>query len=377
MTPLSGPMQNWLASNREALNARFRMAKRRFPMLDSQGVLDSVATILPTLADSATSDSILLHEVYDLILLHSGRGLLSRGSALSVLLGEAFPKLLRHLSARPTLLPASLSNAAEHLGARGKEFAVLLGALAPSLGSVEQTLDAGTVLAWRLGEARLRDHALKAASSLPDSVALEALGLTGWPDNAAPLAIASLMGDAWHSPRERVSAQTLLTLDRTPRERIVAMIEKLAAPATMPLANWSLCGTVGEFAGFGGSFMRPPWLLNAGAKASRHRFFVRSGDTNFRIDADLFGYVCKPDLTVDFPIQEAPASAGIFKALGLSLGSSRQMLLRDGTLHANGESIQLRGMEGVSSFNVLCDCVVMALEDSHRIRVFAPVRPAL
>src|SRR5262249_3039429 len=157
-----------------------------------------------------------------------------------------------HLLARPTMLPASLSNAVEHLGRRGKEFATTLSALAPRLNSVELVLDTGAVLAWRLGEARLREQALAAAARLPGPVALSVLDLDGWPDNAAPIALASLMGDAWHGPRERVSDKTLAALKNCPREKIVALIEKLATPATMPLANWTLCSVVGQFAGFGG-----------------------------------------------------------------------------------------------------------------------------
>jgi hypothetical protein len=30
---------------------------------------------------------------------------------------------------------------------------------------------------------------------------------------------------------------------------------------------------------------------------------VRSGDTSYRIDADVFGWVCRPDPVADFPVR--------------------------------------------------------------------------
>src|SRR5258706_384694 len=118
----------------------------------------------------------------------------------------------------------------------------------------------GEVLAWRLGEARLREQALKAATQIPNSAALIALGLDGWPPNTAPLAVAALIGDAWTHPRERIRPQTLLGLTHAPRERIFEMLDKLAAPVAMPMTSAStldmrLSGTCGEFAGVGGYFL--------------------------------------------------------------------------------------------------------------------------
>jgi len=178
--------------------------------------------------------------VFDLILLHAGRGLLSLGpSPMRVLLSETFPLMRAQLLQRPLALPSELSNAVENLRAKGGEFARAIGTMAAQL-QPDQIRDAGALLAWRLGEARLREQALSTASQLPNSVALVALGLEGWPAPTAPLALAALIGDAWCHPRERVRPQTLLQLSNAPREKIVAMLEKLSAPfGTQPLSHAS------------------------------------------------------------------------------------------------------------------------------------------
>ena len=70
-----------------------------------------------------------------------------------------FPRLRRLLLARPTDLPAALSNAVENLGGRGLELARGLADLADQVAGGDELLDAGAVFAWRLGEARLRARA--------------------------------------------------------------------------------------------------------------------------------------------------------------------------------------------------------------------------
>jgi hypothetical protein len=226
----------------------------------------------------------LLSSVYDLILLHAGRGTVAPGggdsSALGVLLRKAFPRLRLLLLERPLYLPAALSNAVENLGAHGAELAHGLAALADDLANGDALLDAGAVLGWRLGETRLRTHALARAAQLPPRVVRIALGIEACPQEAVPQVLARLTADGWRWP------------------------EELLTPAPAPAGaktDWSLTARLGNFRGFDGHFLRPPLLLDPGSAAGRHRFWVRS-ETNFRLDADIFGWVCRPDPTVDFPV---------------------------------------------------------------------------
>jgi len=81
MPKVEGPAADWLAARREELNARFRQARKRFGRLDGERVLELAAEVLAPLAgagEPGTAD--LLAAVYDLILLHAGRGLLAAGN---------------------------------------------------------------------------------------------------------------------------------------------------------------------------------------------------------------------------------------------------------------------------------------------------------
>jgi hypothetical protein len=267
---IGGPLRDWLGTSREALNARFRQAHRRNPRLDPRTVLALCRELLPPLAGEQLQTE-LLEVVYDLILLHAGRSLLGAGSAHEVLLRETFPRLRELLSQRPRQLPGALSNAVEHLGERGVVFARTMASLGGSFTDPQQVLDAGAVLAWRLGEARLRESALKLARQLPDVIVLRILFLENRPTDSADKLITALGQNAW-----RFSAWET---DRPSGS-----------------GEWSLVARLGEFEGFGGRFLEPPLLLDAGEQTTPYRFWVRSGEKTYRLDADVFGWVCRPAL---------------------------------------------------------------------------------
>ncbi len=377
---ISGSARDWLASRREELNARFKLARRRFGKLDAQAVLALNAELLPPLADggAAGSDE-LLSEIFDLVILHAGRGLLSSGvSPMRTLLSETFLRLKPLLLKHPRQLPSALSNAVENLGAKGGEFARGMSAMAAALQSADQVRDAGAVLAWRLGEARLREYALNAAAALPNSVLLEALDLGGWPAVTAPLALAALNDDTWIHPRERVRPTLLLQLGSASPQKIAETGSKLSAGTAAAWANMRFCGTCGEFEGYGGNFFEPPKLLNAGKNAQRHRFFVRSGEINYRIDADVFGWVCRPDPTCDFPIQDTAWRAGVGATLVSSLkGTKKTVLFSDGAFFAGGKLEQVQGLAQASTYCAAENTLAATQYDSFRVRIFSPARPVL
>src|SRR5262245_60028499 len=147
---IAGPVRDWLAARRHDLNGRFRLAQRRFPRLSAETVFPLCRELLPPLAGTGEAGSAeLLASVYELILLHAGRGTLAPengGSpALNELLRVTFPRLRPLLLARPSDLPAALSNAVENLGGRGLDMARGLAELGTA---GDDLLDAGAVLAW-------------------------------------------------------------------------------------------------------------------------------------------------------------------------------------------------------------------------------------
>jgi len=363
---ISGPAARWLEARREALNARFEQARRRHPGLAPEVVLGALDSILPPLA-GGEGDEALLSAVYDLVLLHVARGAFGAQPGLGVLLRETFPRLRPLLAEQPGFLPAALSNAVERMGPRGGDLARGLAAVGPLVTSARQLLDAGALLAWRLGEARAREAALAVAGSLPARAALEALGLEGWPDGAAALAVEVLRVDAWQTPREAVSSRTLERVaEGAPIEPLVAALRS----SCPPLAAWRLVGRAGGFSGFEGSFHVPPVVLDGG---DRHRFHVRCDGEFFLVEADCFGWRCRPQPDPGLPVC-SPAGAGKVKRLVSRITAGGTSLQLDGALTLGKEQARFEELAGASAYAVASGAVAATHPDSHRIRVVAARR---
>lgn len=363
---LTGPAAEWLASRRDDLNRRFAMAHKRFPALDRDTVLLTLAEVLPPLAEPAPGSDALLSSVYDLVLLHAGRGAFASRPGLDLLLRLAFPALRPLLLRQPRTLPAALSNAVENLGARGEAFARALPAVGVHLCTADTLLQAGGVLAWRLGEARLRRQALELAPTLPPAAVLAALDLD-WPPPAAPGALACLRLSAWQHPRELLRPETVVGLAVAPPQEVESLVARIGALAPPPLARWRPVARVGAFAGFGGEFVSPPEVLPGG---DEHRFSVRAGSETFGVDADLFGWVARPaELPLAEPRRVRPPR--LLQAVQALLGDE-PLLAADGSFSRGGEQARLAELAGASTYAFHPRALVAAFPDSHRLRVAAP-----
>lgn len=356
LAPVDGAAATFLAGRRDDLNRRFERARKRWPRLDGAAFLALIREVVAPLAGDEAGAGELCSSVYDVALLHAGRDTLAN-PGVAHLLRHTLPALRPLLLARPTTLPAALSNAVENLGGRGLALSLALGRMAPGLPGPDALLDACLVVAWRLGEARLRAQALVAAHRLPASTALAALDLDDWPAVAAPAALAALGADGWTHPRDAVSQATLRGL-RTDADG--ASLAHAIAAAPRPAATaWTYAGAVGDFEGFGGAFPRPPWVSSA---ADRHTFVVRTGDgaeDHWRVCADLFGSVA-----TRVPPDDAHRRG------------DRGRPAADGTLAVAGRSLRLPALAGARSCVVLDDLVIASHADSHRLRVFVPRGPA-
>ena len=340
-----GVMRDWLAAQRASLNGRFRAAARRSPGLEPEAVLALLRELLPPLAPEPHPNlPALLEAVFDLVLLHAGRGTLTpepgggRNPAVGALLRETFPALRPLLLARPRSLPGGLSNAAENLGRRGLAFARELPAVGARLADADQLPAAGAVLAWRLGDARLRNAALTAAGALPPAAVLAALGVPSWPPAAAPLLLAALAADGWRTPREVFTGATLDELAAGPGAgRLEALRRAADARPAAPPARWKPADPVGNFRGFEGDFDEPPVLL-ADGRATRHRFWVRSGRDAYRVDADGFGWAC----VAAGPAGQRPCPAGAPAGLAVPPRATSVLALPDLAAYTRSDSFRIR-----------------------------------
>lgn len=382
---IAGEARDWLASRRDELNARFRIAQRRYPRLDAPHVLQMLSGILPPLAgqDGAAAHD-LLSAVYDLVLLHAGRGLLGERNKQSaggetfagVLLRETFPSIRSLLLKKPRALAGALSNAAENLGDRGVAFARAIGAIGGSLTDPGHLLDAGVVLAWRMGEPRLRGEAFIAGAKLPARAALQTLGLSGWPEPAAELVFSALQADAWREPEALFTSATLSGLAKRSAAEIAALRKTLVEPAPEQPSAWRENVALGNFTGFGGAFDEPPLLLGDGQLANRHRLWALSTEGVYRIEADVFGWVCVPDQRVDLPVQGVKPRQSKLGALLKGKVSSLQ-LYPDGRLESVAYGVNLPSAAGAASFACGPGLVAFTHPESFRVRVLTPERKPL
>jgi hypothetical protein len=360
--------KRWFESRREELNRRFERQRRQFPTLDPQYVLALTDQIIPPLAGDEPEANELCLNVFELILLHAARNSFAVRPGIKILMCEAFPRLRALFLKSPRDLPGSLCNATENLGRKGAQFAERLGAMAHLIAGPENLLAAGALLAWRLGEARLRTHALAGARSLPPRMVLEALDLSGWPDGAVPLALAALEDDGWRLPGTRVSSRTL---DALAREKVKSeeLIRTFRSAPTPHLREWKIDFHVGDFSGLDGSFDSPPAVLNGG---DRHTFLVRSGQTFHQLAADCFGWVCR---TIADPELGArmPGSISVWSRLGLRAATDdRKWLSPDGELSLDGESARFDALKEATSFAPFERLVAFTTKNSYRIRILLP-----
>ncbi|HYM00112.1 MAG TPA: hypothetical protein VEZ90_14260 [Blastocatellia bacterium] len=370
---ISGAAARWLKSRREELNVRFARERRRYPALDPDRVLAQVGEIIPPFAGEEPGSDELCLALFDLLLLHAGRDTLNTQPGINTLFRSTFPALRHLLLQSPDGLPGALCNAVERLGSRGSDFAVGIATAGKGLESPEKLLASGAVLAWRLGEARLRGRALQAAADLPRRVALDAFGLSDWPEQATPLAFALLEENGWQPPRTRVSADILAGISAG-RIEVAKLVNSVKSSTMPPLQQWKVAASFGEFSGFGGSFDSPPVVLNGGG---RHRFFVRSGAGFYQITADCFGSVCRaiPDPALDL---RAPQAKGVLSRLKLRLApDDGNRVSPDGVLTLNSVSAKFPELGGATSFVPLAGLVAFTNADSHRVRILAPWRPPL
>ena len=259
--PISEAFAGVLRSGRDALNAEFAHARKVYPGLSGDAFLEflrgavdplvvQVARVKP---DRATATAI---SAYGIALSLVGQRVVGAGGpgrAVEAGWRMLLPKLATHVADSPDAVIGAVSNALhnlESLGARAGEWLASMERVGPACADVPSLLAAGQVCAWRAGASHLRKGALLAADTLPESLAVLALGAA--PDAAWPDLRARLASDPWYYP---------------------------GAP---PSPRYS--ALVGAFSGFGGLFVEPPRV-----RASDEYFVVTSRDAAWLVVADAFG----------------------------------------------------------------------------------------
>lgn len=265
--PTASPeLASALRAHRDALNARFAMARRRTPALEPEAfgafLCDRVGPLVEAVAARAPEHTARVTELaFDAALELVGQrlaGLGARHPGLEEALSRVWVAGAAQIAAAPGRLLAATANALillhETPGARPAVWAEEMVRFAPVAPDPGLWLALGQVAAWRAGLAHYRSSALRVAAALPDAVRSLAVGGPSTGDGV--FLLARLETDPWFRPEAAAVS--------TDAPRVVAR--------------------VGAFRGFGGVFPAPPTV-----GAGPHAHFVESGETRWWLYADAFG----------------------------------------------------------------------------------------
>jgi hypothetical protein len=280
---LSPAFAKVLAAGRAQFNARVAEAGRRHPGLDTaafgrflgshvDGIVAAVAGVAP---ERAAAVSVVAFDVALDLVAQGWVGPAAREASVNEVWLSLAPRYPRLIADDPLAVLGALTNAAIHLttfpSARPREWMELLTACASRIESIAQLKAVGQVAAWRAGLAHYRESALRVADSLPEPLALAALGIS--------------QGVRWGQVRVSVAANRWWIPGEGNAERQQRRIE------------------VGRFSGLGGTFASPPEV-----RASEEGFLVRSADRHHLLIADAYGAVLLPATGEEF-MQAAYRSA--------------------------------------------------------------------
>jgi len=174
---------------------------------------------------------------------------------------EIFPSIALLVANNPHLVLGALSNALINIeaipGTRPDQWLEMMQKFAQRAETSQDLLNIGVLAAWCCGAAHFRKAALKAATTLPEDLAVDLLGVDK--KISLSLLLQNLESNPWW----------LLQLQSTNEQ----LIQK----------------EVGAFSGFGGHFSAPPHV-----RVNDDGFVVKSGDRYNILIADAYGAVFLP-----------------------------------------------------------------------------------
>ncbi len=297
---ISETLATVLRSGRADFNARYEVARQRYPVLEGTAFgrfLEESVDPLARATDRFARDRIpaVVSAAYDVGLDLVGQRLLGheeRERRIEATWRELTLPLLPVVALEPARVLPAFANALFNLtitpGARPEQWAGDMRRLGVQCSDSGQLLLLGQVLAWRAGLAHFRQGALTSLPALPKPLLLAAMGAAAESD--CPTLLRCLETDPWFNP---------------------------AGPPPLKGARRSLAnvGRLGAFRGYGGLFVEPPVV----ASTSEH-LYVRSGDDCWLLFADAFGSTLHRATTEEFTTaQKTPFTADHLRLTGSRL----------------------------------------------------------
>jgi hypothetical protein len=274
---VSGPLGQALEARREEFNARFELRRRAGARIDAAAFLRHLAEVVDPVVRRvhqrfAERLTMVVDVLYDVSLALFAQSLLGPGARSAHVLKawkDVLPAAPALVARDPLRAAGGVSNAAVQLvsqnGTRPEEWLRGMRDTAEHCDSVALWLDCGKVLAWRAGMVQYRRGALEVARQLPATLAALCLGLP------EPLGgeethrvIDQLDDDPWLTPAE---ALRIMQSPRLPDDRLIQPME-----------------AIGDFAGFGGPFRKPPIVTNDAS-----HLVATDGQRTWQLLADAHG----------------------------------------------------------------------------------------
>ncbi len=274
--PITGAFADALKSRREWCNTQFAVARAGSPNLDPERFGEFLAGLGPVVlavlaegsdgAEKADSSDVVgrtVEALFEISLEVIAKEVAGRHPEVV----EAWKSLLialpGHLAREPRQFAGATLNALYNLattsGARTDEWSASVRVLGERTDDPALLLEAGKVAAWRAGMAHYRLGALERCLTLPEELALAALGLPSETALGVGAIVECLRADPWLHPMSLLSSGS-----GKPEVRVV--------------------GRVGAFRGFGGPFLRPPTVFLADGHLA-----ATDGEASWLICADVFG----------------------------------------------------------------------------------------
>lgn len=272
---ISPALEKILRSGRPQFNARVAESKHRYPSFNTENFADFLIKSIDPLLQSVDKvapdySSKVVTAAFDIALNLVGRDLAGPHTSnlrMNRLWQDIFPSISLHLATNPHLVLGALSNALINietmLGARPDQWLVMMQKFAQRAETAQHLLNIGVLAAWCCGAAHFRKAALQAATTLPEAVVLNLLGVDK--KNSLNVLLQKLETNPWW----------LLQLQSTDEQ----LIKK----------------EVGAFSGFGGHFSVPPQV-----RVNDDGFVVKSGDRYNILIADAYGAIFLPSSETEF-----------------------------------------------------------------------------
>ena len=345
---VSPPLASALRAEREEFNRRFANQSHLAGGIDGlafqshlRHVVDPIVVAVAAVFPERTT--MVINQLFDLSLDLFAKGTLGPNATSNTVLhvwSEVLPAIPKLIARDAAKVAGSLTNAAvnvdRHRSSRVRFWLSELKSVTIHCETAHQLLLCGAVLAWRAGLVQFRQVAIQSIADMPMELAIATLGLSA---ETTSEQLASMLGRLAGSPWEKLESGS-------PQEsKVLQMV-----------------GTVGDFRGFGGEFLRPPLVT-----CHEGVLVASDGSHRWQFLADCYG-----SLVHGMGGEDAPLGYHSNRKLHVSGADTIEVDPR-GNIRWNqtrGKFVQLKNPTSAVGIG---HTLAVTVEDSHRVYLLAVV----